>query len=219
MRRTSFFGALAVIALGGVLAFALQSTPRSLDLHATGLILMLAGIADLVIRFVLGDSPLFSPETADVAAVVEPVGEPVLDVFGNPITTAQTPVHVLRPPAPGSIVPTPAVVVPEDDGLGGVLADDTRDLTVIDDGSLELIDPTPAPGPQVPVERAVAYEEPVLQGQPQAQAQPPQQPQAAVSQDQVVRRPGDYGPPESLKPVSLLTGRPVRGYRLRRRAR
>lgn len=203
MRRTSFFGALAVIALGGVLAFALQSTPRSLDLHVTGLIIMLAGIADLLIRFILGDSPLFSQETADVAAVVEPVGEPVLDVFGNPI--APTPVHVLRPPAPGSIVPSPTVVVPDDGtGTGGTgLVDDTRDMAVIDDGSMEVIDP------QVPTERGAVYEEPVVR----------ERPQPGISQDQVVRRPGDYGPPESLKPVSLLTGRPVRTYRLRRRRR
>jgi hypothetical protein len=103
MRRTSFFGALTVIALGGVLAFAIQSSPAWLDVHVAGLIMMVAGVADLLIRFILGDDPLLSPEAADVAAVVEPMGEPVLDVFGNPIKTA--PVRVLQPP--------PAVYVTE----------------------------------------------------------------------------------------------------------
>jgi hypothetical protein len=86
MRRTSFAGALAVIAVGGALAFGIQATPKSLDIHLTGMIIMLAGIADLALRFLIADSPLFSRSTAEVAAVLEPVGEPVLDVFGNPIT-------------------------------------------------------------------------------------------------------------------------------------
>lgn len=87
--RTSFVGALAAAALGGVLAFGIQASPKALDIHLTGLIIMLAAIADLLLRFLIADSPLFSPATADVAAVVEPIGEPVLDVFGNPITTAE----------------------------------------------------------------------------------------------------------------------------------
>ena len=87
--RTSFVGALVAAALGGVLAFGIQASPKALDIHLTGLIIMLAAIADLLLRFLIADSPLFSPGTADVAAVVEPIGEPVLDVFGNPITTAE----------------------------------------------------------------------------------------------------------------------------------
>ena len=89
MRRTSFMGALAVIAVGGALAFGIKASPKALDIQLTGLIIMLAGIADLMLRFLIADSPLFSQATADVAAVVEPFGEPVLDVFGNPITTAE----------------------------------------------------------------------------------------------------------------------------------
>lgn len=108
MRRTSFMGALVAIALGGALAFGVQSSPKSLDIHLTGLIIMVAGIADLLVRFLIADSPLFSPATADVAAVVEPLGEPVLDVFGNPIVNAEP---VVSPPL---VVPTPvnARVVP-----------------------------------------------------------------------------------------------------------
>lgn len=100
MRRTSFVGALAVIALGGILAFGIQKSPRDLDLHLTGLIILIAGVADLVLRFLIANNPLFSPDTADVAAVVEPVGDPVLDAFGNPVMTAET---AARPPlmAPG----------------------------------------------------------------------------------------------------------------------
>ncbi len=119
MRRTSFFGALTAIAIGGVFAFAIQSSPNWLDLHVAGMIVMIAGIADLLIRFAIRDDPLLSQEAADVAAVVEPLGEPVLDVFGNPIRPAQT--RVLQPPAPASITTTirrPAIVEPAvDDGL------------------------------------------------------------------------------------------------------
>jgi hypothetical protein len=89
MRRTSFVGALTVIALGGALAFGVQSSPKDLDIHLTGLIIMIAGIADLALRFLIADSPLFSQSTADVAAVLEPMGEPVLDAFGNPVTYAE----------------------------------------------------------------------------------------------------------------------------------
>lgn len=102
MRRTSFVGALTAVALGGALAFGIQSSPKNLDLHLTGLIIMIAGIADLVLRFLIADSPLFSRTTADVAAVVEPVGEPVLDAFGNPIVTAET---AARPPLVAPIAP------------------------------------------------------------------------------------------------------------------
>ncbi len=188
MRRTSFFGALAVIAVGAVLAFAIQSSPRQLDLHVTGLIILLAGSADLAIRFILGDSPLLSPDTADVAAVVEPLGEPVLDVFGKPITP--TPVRVLQPPPPESLeLVGPAVVVP----------DDTQEMEVVEERPLDA-DKQEGPQAPTPPEQAWPYENP---GTP----------------DQVVRRPGEYEPPESLRPVSILTGRPVRTRRSRRHGR
>jgi hypothetical protein len=126
MRRTSFFGALTAIAIGGVFAFAIQSSPNWLDLRVAGMIVMIAGIADLLIRFAIRDDPLLSQEAADVAAVVEPLGEPVLDVFGNPIRPAET--TVLQPPAPASITTTvrrPAIVEPAvDDGLSASEVDD-----------------------------------------------------------------------------------------------
>jgi hypothetical protein len=111
MRRTSFMGALAVIALGGVFAFGIKASPKALDIQLTGLIIMLAGIADLLLRFLIADSPLFSRATADVAAVVEPIGEPVLDVFGNPITAADPdPRPALVAPAPHTTQVLPVIV-------------------------------------------------------------------------------------------------------------
>lgn len=99
-RRGSFFGALAVVALGGILAFAVQHSPRWLDLHATGVILIIAGIATLFLRFTVGNSPLLSKQAADVAAVVEPLGEPMLDAFGNPVPPGVAAAQVMAPPVP-----------------------------------------------------------------------------------------------------------------------
>lgn len=113
MGRTSFLGALTAITLGGVLAFALQSSPGFLDLRAAGLIIMIAGIADLVIRFMISDSPLLGAQTADIAAVVEPVGEPVLDVFGNviaPTDTLEMPALVVPAPVVPGVAPVAQVV-------------------------------------------------------------------------------------------------------------
>ncbi|HXR71220.1 hypothetical protein [Actinocrinis sp.] len=204
MRRTSFVGALIVVTLGGVFAFAIQSSPRWLDLHAAGLIMMLAGIADLVIRFVLGDSPLLGHEAADVAAVVEPLGEPVLDVFGNPITAAPPPT-TLQPP-PLLEVPMPYAAPSSDDPESGdgtgsstvaghhlatvsaTAPDDTQDIPLVDGTVIRPLDP---------MERYSAHDREV--------------------HDQVVRQVGDYEAPSSLAPVSPLTGRPVRMLRRRRR--
>lgn len=130
MRRTSFFGALTVIAIGGVFAFAIQSSPGWLDVHVAGMIMMVAGIADLLIRFVLGDDPLLSQDAADVAAVVEPMGEPVLDVFGNPIRP--TPVRVLQPPPPAYLTTLnpPTIIEPMvDEGEPTLSASDLDDGT------------------------------------------------------------------------------------------
>lgn len=113
-RRGSFYGALTVIALGGILAFAVQHSPRWLDLHATGLILIVAGISTLVLRFTIANSPLLSKQAADVAAVVEPLGEPMLDAFGNPITPGVATAQIMAPPVP---------VVPEQAEPDGVSAD------------------------------------------------------------------------------------------------
>lgn len=103
MRRTSFAGALAAIAIGAILAFAIQSSPKDLDLQAAGLILVIAGAADLLIRSLIADSPLLSRQSAEVAAVVEPVGDPVLDAAGNPIRV-QDPAVAL----PGTVPPETA---------------------------------------------------------------------------------------------------------------
>lgn len=110
MRRTSFAGALLVIAVGAVLAFAVQGSPRDLDLQTAGVILILGGAADLVIRSLIADSPLLSPQSADVAAVVEPVGEPVLDAAGNPIAVANPSAAAqTRPPL---VAPLPGTMPP-----------------------------------------------------------------------------------------------------------
>lgn len=107
--RTSFAGALVVMAIGAVLAFAVQGSPRYLDIHATGLILALGAAADLAIRALIADSPLLSPESADVAAVLEPLGEPVLDAAGNPVVVPHPGSAMARPPL---IAPPPGTMPP-----------------------------------------------------------------------------------------------------------
>lgn len=206
MRRTSFVGALIVVTLGGVFAFAIQSSPSWIDLHAAGLIMMVAGVADLVIRFALGDSPLLSHEAADVAAVVEPMGEPVLDVFGNPITAAPPRTLLQAPPlevpvpysSPSNDGPASGDGTGSSTGIGNPVAtmsartpEDTQDIPLVDGTRLEVIRPLG------PMERYSAHHR--------------------EAQDQVVRQVGDYEAPSSLAPVSPLTGRPVRVPRRRRR--
>ena len=75
MRRTSFAGALVVIAIGAVLAFAVQASPKDFDLQEAGLIIMLAGVADVVVRCVVAGSPLSSRRQV---VQVEPAAEPSL---------------------------------------------------------------------------------------------------------------------------------------------
>lgn len=203
MRRTSFVGALIVIAIGGVLGFAIQSSPKWLDLHATGLIIMVAGVADLVIRFVIGVSPLLGPQAADVAAVVEPLGEPVLDVFGNPIVAAPPP-SVLQPPPLG--VPVHYGTVHTGGPAGG---DGT--------GTVQGNPPTMPGGPED------TQDIPVVGGDDHTEVLRPVEPAERYTEhdrqihDQVVRQVGDYDQPSELTPVSPLTGRPVRGGWRRRR--
>ncbi|MBR7827989.1 hypothetical protein KDK95_16860 [Actinospica sp. MGRD01-02] len=90
MRRTSFVGALAAVAIGAVLAFAVNGTPQWINLQQAGLIVLLGGVADLIVRTVIADSPLLAKPAADVAAVVEPLGDPVLDAAGNPVSLPST---------------------------------------------------------------------------------------------------------------------------------
>ncbi|HWG01323.1 MAG TPA: hypothetical protein VG164_05685 [Trebonia sp.] len=101
MRRTSFVGALVAVAIGAVLAFAVQASPRWLDLQQAGIIVLLGGLADLLVRFLIADSPLLSSTAAEVAAVVEPLGDPVLNAAGSPVNL---------PPDP-SVVPVVTTVV------------------------------------------------------------------------------------------------------------
>lgn len=109
MTRTSFAGALVAIAVGGVLAFAIRSTPKDLNLREAGLIIIVAGIADLAIRFLVASSPLLPAQTAEVASVVEPFGEPLLEQMGEPAVDAHgrvitvTPATVPPTHAPGFV--------------------------------------------------------------------------------------------------------------------
>ncbi|MBR7837166.1 hypothetical protein KDL01_28070 [Actinospica durhamensis] len=105
--RTSFAGALVTMAIGAVLAFAVQSSPKYLDLRTAGVILMLGAAADLLIRTLIADSPLLGRESAEVAAVLEPIGEPVLDAAGNPVIVPNPASSPIGPPlvgpAPGTV--------------------------------------------------------------------------------------------------------------------
>jgi hypothetical protein len=120
MRRTSFAGAMVAVAIGAVLAFAIQGSPRDFDVQTAGLIMIIAGAADLLIRSLVADSPLLSKQSAEVAAVVEPLGDPVLDAAGNPVSVSN-PVGQARPPLvaplPGTMPPgaTPDTIVVTDE--------------------------------------------------------------------------------------------------------
>jgi hypothetical protein len=120
MRRTSFAGAMVAIAIGAVFAFAVQGSPKDFDVQAAGLIMIIAGAADLLIRSLVADSPLLSSQSAEVAAVVEPLGDPVLDAAGNPISVSNPAVPARPPlvaPLPGTMPPgaTPDTIVVTDE--------------------------------------------------------------------------------------------------------
>ena len=142
MRRTSFAGALAAIAIGAILAFAIQSSPKDFDVQAAGLILVIAGAGDLLVRTLIADSPLLSRQSAGVAAVLEPVGDPVLDAAGNPIRVQDPAVASpgTMPPAAGSPVIDGAVDpfdaaarMPSAADLPGYAADETTVGAVVGD--------------------------------------------------------------------------------------
>jgi len=179
-RRGSFFGALAVVALGGILAFAVQHSPRWLDLHATGVILIIGAISTLVLRFTIGNSPLLSKQAADVAAVVEPLGEPMLDAFGNPVPPGVAAAQVMAPPVPVAPVAPVAPTFPTSQTITQAPLV-TPPSAIIEQDATQLMRPVGRePEPQV------------------------------STADRVVRHVGDYEVAESLAPVSPLTGRPVR---------
>jgi hypothetical protein len=139
MSRTSFAGALAAIAIGAVLAFAVHASPKDLDLQEAGLIIMIGGAVDLLTRSAIADNPLLSRQAADVAAVVEPVGEPVLDAAGNPVFVPNTDNRADQP--------RPPLVAP----LPGTLPDIPRRM-VVDPSSWaqEVAIPEPAAYPAQP---------------------------------------------------------------------
>lgn len=205
MRRTSFAGALLVVAIGAVLAFAVHGSPRDLDLQTAGVILIIGGVADLLIRSLVADSPLLSPQSADVAAVVEPVGEPVLDAAGNPIAVANPAAGGrTRPPL---IAPLPGTM-PPGSGADTIVVTDEYGVTHLSPaGAVQA--PAPA-GPQVPVTQPM---EPVPGG--------PAHSYEATYEAAVRAQSGDpLDTPESPVAVTTLSGRPVRprgrGLRSRR---
>jgi hypothetical protein len=162
MRRTSFFGALFAMALGAVLAFAIHGSPGWLNLQAAGLIVMIGAAGDLLIRSLVADSPLLSRQTADVAAVLEPLGEPVLDAGGNPILVPAGP-EGMRPP----------LVAP----LPGTMPDpaSARTIVVSDELGTQVFEPgQPVGGAQPTYDRAVyeAASGPVRSGGPDTPQSP-----------------------------------------------
>lgn len=142
MRRTSFAGALVVIAVGAVLTFAIHSSPKDFDLQIGGLLLMLGGAADLLIRSLIADSPLLSRQSAEVAAVVEPLGDPVLDAAGNPIAVTK-PAAGSRPPL---IAPLPGTMPPETAPDTIVVTDDPYRVVRIPAAGRAQASPAPAVG-------------------------------------------------------------------------
>jgi hypothetical protein len=196
MRRTSFAGALLVIAVGAVLAFAVQDSPRDLDLQAAGVILILGGAADLVIRSLIADSPLLSSQSADVAAVVEPVGEPVLNAAGNPIAVANpSAAGQTRPPL---VAPLPGTMPP------GAAAET---LVVTDEYGVTRLPPDAAPWSAAPESAALPQPQP-----PVASSGGGVPGFDEVAYGAAVRAAtGDpLDTPESPVAVTTLTGRPVR---------
>jgi hypothetical protein len=114
MRRTSFVGALLAMAVGAVFAFAIHGSPGYLQLQTAGVIVMIGGAADLIIRFLISDSPLLSPQAAEVAAVVEPLGDPVLDSAGNPVIVPEAAAQEVWPLTVPPTDPATAVILPEE---------------------------------------------------------------------------------------------------------
>lgn len=119
MRRTSFVGALLAMAVGAVFAFAIHGSPGYLQLQTAGVIVMIGGAADLIIRFLISDSPLLSPQAAQVAAVVEPLGDPVLNAAGEPFAVPEPDAYDVRLPPTAAVLPADpssatALIVPEE---------------------------------------------------------------------------------------------------------
>ena len=205
MRRTSFVGALVAVALGAVLAFAIQGTPKDLDLHVTGLIILLAGLADLAVRFLIADSPLLSTQAAAVAAVVEPLGEPVLDVFGNPISPVAPPpgFEPVPMPAAGAMAQFEEPVYQEGPELLLGLGPDDPDWNGVGPNGMGLS----GMGPE---ELGLSVEESRDRAMAHARARD------LVLYEQAVAAAGDGEIPAQGMPATTLSGRPIRTRRRRR---
>jgi hypothetical protein len=190
MRRTSFVGALAAVAIGAVLAFAVSASPSWLDLQAAGVIVMIAGAADLLIRTLISDSPLLSRQAAEVAAVVEPLGDPVLDASGNPVSVANPAAPPARPPL---IAPLP-----------GTMPDPASAQTVVVADQPVIV---PEQTVVAPSQWSDARAE---EARPGSGAVPP--PDDGAAYERAMQAAAGLRPdtPESPVAVTTLTGRPVR---------
>jgi len=168
------------IAIGAVLAFAIHGSPKEFDLQLGGLLLMVGGAADLLIRSLIADSPLLSRQSAAVAAVVEPLGDLVLDAAGNPVAVSN-PAATGRPPL---IAPLPGTMPPESAPDTIVVTDDPYSVLRIPAAGRAQ---APLPAPAVGDPGHAAYESAV-----RAESGNP------------------LDTPESPMAVTSLGGRPVR---------
>jgi hypothetical protein len=190
MRRMSFAGALAAIAIGAVLAFAVHASPKDLDLQEVGVIIMLGGVADVLVRLAMPGGPLTSGPVADAA--VEAGGEPVLDAEGNPVFPPSsayptTPAYPAEQPRPPLISPLPGTLP----GVRRRIVVDPspwpQEITIPDPGGY------PAQAPSSDYER-VEGEGPVVTATNPVVTDPAQVPDT----------------PEAPQAVRTVTGRPVR---------
>jgi hypothetical protein len=192
MRRMSFAGALAAIAIGAVLAFAVHASPKDLDLQEVGVIIMLGGVADVLVRLAIPGGPLTSGPAADVAAGAEAGGEPVLDAEGNPVFSPGSgyPVN----PAYPTDQPRPPLISPLPGTLPGV-----RRRIVVD----------PSPWPQeITIPDSAGY--PAQASSSDYERAEGEGPVVAAT-NPVVTDPAQVpDTPEAPQAVRTVTGRPVR---------
>jgi hypothetical protein len=183
MRRMSFAGALAAIAIGAVLAFAVHASPKDLDLQEVGVIIMLGGVADVLVRLAIPGGPLMSGPAADPAA--QAGAEPALDAAGNPVYPTN--------PAYAEELPRPPLTAPLPGTLPGV-----RRRIVVDPSPWPQEITIPDPG-GYPAQQAPDYERAEGEGPVVAAANP------------IVTDPAQLpDTPEAPQAVRTVTGRPVR---------
>jgi hypothetical protein len=224
MRRTSFIGALLAMAIGAVLAFAVHGSPRFLDLQTAGIMVMIGAAADLVIRSLISESPLLSRRAADVAAVVEPLGDPLLDAAGNPVVVPGPAARDTRPPLvaplPGTVPDAPTIIV----------TDEPSGPAVHTAMPAQPGRPGQTVQPVQPTQPVVPPSEPVGAAQETAEswrrtdsAVPPAHDRAVYDNAVGAGAAGLPDTPESPVALTTITGRPVhprgRGGRRSRRTR